>query len=187
MLMTAFTIAIAVYSLVSIVLARGRRGRQASLPLLAAASNWFCAVAGLLVVATDRPDSMRAADLELAYGLRAGFWLWLAYATLSFVTAGPMDVVGRPDPLFRTGAGLVAAKLALSLALILTGEVPILEQADCAIGLGIAAFGLVLVENIYDASGSGMRWAVKHLLMALGRRPGRQPIGLGAVSGTVCR
>jgi putative PEP-CTERM system histidine kinase len=165
---TSFGLAAVAHVAFALLLLRGWQGRQAGLPLLAAAigsAAW--AGIGLLVALVPLPATLIL--LEAANGLRIALWLWLALTVLA-ISRG--DVEHRAgcwrSPLQLTCVLVAASKLIVGLAWLALPEAELLLQANRVAGLALAVVGLMLVETIYKASDSTGRWATKHLLIGLG-------------------
>src|SRR4051794_13176265 len=166
MLTACFALAVLAYSACGLLLARGWRGSRAGLLCLGAVGGtWLWAVAGLV----DATTAGRAAGvLEIVNGLRATLWVWLVYGILGLVRDGEVALADPKNLLFRIGAGLAGLKLVLALLVLAPPAAGPVLQLDRAAGLTLAVLGLLLVENVYAASDRGMRWALKHLLIAAG-------------------
>ena len=166
MLTACFALAVLAYAACGLLLARGWRGSRAGLLCLgAAAGTCLWALAGLIdAVAEGR----LAGVVELVNGLRAALWVWLVYGILGLVRGGKVAFAAPRSLLFRIGAGLAGLKLTLALLVLLPMASGPVLQLDRAAGLALAVLGLLLIENVYAASDRGMRWALKHLLIASG-------------------
>ncbi|MGD9507060.1 MAG: XrtA/PEP-CTERM system histidine kinase PrsK [Geminicoccaceae bacterium] len=166
MLTACFALALLSCSLCGVLLARGWRGPRAGLLLLAAVGGtWLWAAIGLIDAAAA---GQLAGELEIVNGLRAALWVWLVYAVLGLVRSGTVAFADWRGLLFRLGAGLAMLKLVLAILALAPDAAEPVRQLDRAAGLTLAVLGLLLVENVYTASDHGMRWALKHLLIAAG-------------------
>jgi putative PEP-CTERM system histidine kinase len=165
---TSFGIATAAHVAFTLLLLRGWQGRQAGLPLLAAAiGSAVWAAIGLLAALV--PLAATLVLLEAANGLRVALWLWLAITVLA-ISRGDMErPAGFPRSPLQVTCFLVAAgKLMVGLAWLALPEHGLVQQANHVAGLALAVVGLMLVETIYKTSDRTGRWATKHLLIGLG-------------------
>ena len=145
-----------------------RRGVRAALLAgsLAASVVW----AGGAVLAVRTHDSL--AVLMMNAGDLARYGLWLAF--VGSLLRGSTASVAQQDPRTRRMviapvAVAIVACLALSEGLPVAGWIgPASAQLELALRLGLAIFGLVMIEQLMRRAHSQFRWSLRPLAVALG-------------------
>jgi putative PEP-CTERM system histidine kinase len=166
--MAAYGAAALAYGFLTVMLVVGWRGRGDGMPLIAGASAsalW----AGLELARAFWPISWFARPIEGFDLLRTSAWAVLLGVALFRIQYGSQPFALRRTPLIVIVIGFFAVGL---FELGFGDRMPWSAQtsADIAlfVRLGLAILGLILIENVFFATGDANRWHVKHLLIGLG-------------------
>jgi putative PEP-CTERM system histidine kinase len=167
----SYGLAAACYAVFAIRLAMGWRGSsRATLLIAATIATALWAASNVLVGLWASPNAWLVANAFDA--LRYGAW----FAFIAFLLKGPTADDPRAavlsSPAVRWTAVLVLAALAASLVLS-EGQLPALllgargRTAEYTLRLGLAVFGLILVEQLLRRALPHARWGLKPLCVGL--------------------
>ena len=158
----SYGLAAASYVIFAIRLAMGWRGSlRATLLIAATFATALWAASNIVVVLWAAPTAWLVANAfdALRY---AGWFAFLAYLLKGSAADGTAAAV-LPAPVVRWTVGLVVSGLAASLALS-EGQLPAQmlgaqgRTVEYAIRLGLAIFGLILVEQLLRRARPQARW-----------------------------
>src|SRR5215470_17866329 len=164
----SYTLAAAAYFAFAIRMAVGwRRSVRATLLLAAVVATGLWAVAGVAVALVGGKSAQYASSATDL--LRYAAWFAFLASLLAAARSADGSRISGPIPrwLWVVAAAALAASVAISMgpvaeALGLEGP-----RAEFGIRVGLAVFGLVLVEQLIRRVGPDARWAIKPLCAAL--------------------
>jgi len=161
----SYGIAAAFYAVFALRIALGWK-RSTRAVLLAAAVVATSLWAFTCILAASAPSGPIFFAVTIADALRYGTWFAFLAALMRGAEASERRVTAN-WPRFGAAAVLIAGVL-LSEALPFARLLGVPIRGELALRLGLAVFGLTLVEQLYRRAHEQARWAIKPLCLALG-------------------